>query len=82
MSKVIDEHISVHVSDSSVLSAFIWRKRFYRVSSILCCWCEPAAWWNNEPVCFILRVSARRGVTGIYELARLGADWFMHRVVD
>lgn len=82
MPRVINEPITVYVSGSSVLSAFIWRRRLYRVVSLLCCWREPAEWWNREPVRFVFRISARRGVTGIYELARLGADWFMHRVVD
>ena len=80
--RVVDEPISVYINKKSVLSAFIWRKRFYRVSGVLCWWREPSAWWNQEPVRLLIRITARRSVTGIYELCRKGADWFMHRVID
>lgn len=82
MPRVIDEPIAVYISNSSALSAFIWRKRVYRVISVLCCWREPAEWWNREPVRFVFRIRARRRVSGIYELSRLDDDWFMYRVVD
>ena len=82
MPRVINEPIDVYINRSSMLSAFIWRKRIYRVIGVLCWWREPAEWWNLEPVRFVFRITACRGVTGIYELARLGADWFIQRIVD
>jgi hypothetical protein len=82
VSRIIDEPISVYINKKSVLSAFIWRKRFYRVSGVLCWWREPSDWWNQEPVRLLIRITAHRSVTGIYELCRKGADWFMHRVID
>jgi hypothetical protein len=82
VSRLIDEPITVHIKESDCPAAFIWRRRLYRVMSVLCCWREPAAWWRSQPVSLVFRISARRGVTGIYELARRGADWFLHRIVD
>jgi hypothetical protein len=82
VTRIIDEPIAVHINRDSVLSAFIWRKRYYRVTGVLCCWREPMAWWNRKPLRFLVRVTAFRRVAGIYELCRQGTEWFMHRVID
>ena len=82
MSKLIGEAIKVHQDKDSKITAFIWRKRLYRVVDILDCWREPCEWWNGESVRLFFRVNARNSSTGTYELCKLGEDWFLSRVLD
>lgn len=81
MAKIIGESIKVHQRDAAI-TAFIWRKRLYRVSEITGWWREPAEWWHGKPVRFFIRVNARNSSAGTYELYRLGEEWFLHRVLD
>ena len=82
MSKIIGEPIKVHQKKDSMLTAFIWRKRLYRVIDVLNWWREPAEWWNGKAMRLFLRVTARNSSTGTYELYRLGEAWFLSRVLD
>ena len=82
MSKLIDEPIRVHQNKDSMITAFIWRRRLYRVLEVLDWWREPSEWWNEKAVRLFFRVNARHSSTGIYELCNLGKDWFLSRVLD
>jgi hypothetical protein len=54
MSKFIGEPVKVHVRErDSVLTAFIWRKRLYRVNQVLGWWREPDEWWHGKAVRFL-----------------------------
>ena len=79
VSRLFNEPITVHAVNSFAPSAFIWRRRSYRVSDILSWWREPGEWWNGQPVRIMLRVCANGG---IYELARIESSWFLNRVLD
>ncbi|MFC1874166.1 DUF6504 family protein [Chloroflexota bacterium] len=82
MSKLIGEPVKVHQNKDSMITAFIWRKRLYRVLEILGWWREPDDWWNGKDMRFFVRVNARNSSTGTYELYRLGKAWFLSRVLD
>jgi hypothetical protein len=82
MSKLIGEPIKVHRKDDSTITAFIWRKRLYRVVEVINWWREPADWWNGKAMRFFVRVNAKNSTTGTYELYRLGESWFLSRVLD
>jgi len=82
VSRQIDEPITVHISRESVPTAFIWRRRLYRVVEILSWWREAAEWWNGEQVRVLIRVTAERRGAGTYELCRSDSAWFLHRVLD
>jgi len=82
VSRRIDEPITVHVSRESVPTAFIWRRRLYRVVEILSWWREASEWWNGEQVRILIRVTAERQGTGIYELCKSDSIWFLRRVLD
>lgn len=82
MSRYIDEPITVHVNHEMRPTAFIWRKRLYRVSGILAWWREAADWWNGEPVKMLIRVTAECRGAGTFELCRHGADWSLRRLLD
>jgi hypothetical protein len=82
MSKIIGEPVKVHAKEESVITAFIWRKRLYRVKEVIGWWREPDAWWNGKAARFFVRVTATNSGTGTYELYRLGKEWFLHRVLD
>ena len=82
MAKLIGEPVRVHISKDSMLSAFIWRKRLYRVVEVLSWWREPAEWWNGKAMRFFVRVNAQNSSVGTYELYRLGKGWFLSRVLD
>jgi hypothetical protein len=82
VSKYIDEPITVHVSKEFKPTAFIWRKRLYRVGEILSWWREPSAWWSGESVRILIRVSAECKSSGIYELCKSDSDWSLHRILD
>jgi len=82
MSKLINEPVNVHVKEKEpMVTAFIWRKRLYRVSRVLSWWREPAEWWCGQDIRFFVRVEAKGG-GGVYELCRLGEQWFLNRIVD
>ena len=82
MSKLIDEPIKVHKKKDSTITAFIWRKRIYRVLEVIHWWREPSKWWNEEAIRHFVRVTAKNSRTGIYELYKLGEEWFLSRVLD
>jgi hypothetical protein len=82
MAKLIGEPIKAHTGKDSVLTAFIWRKRLYRVVEVLSWWREPSEWWNGKAMRFFVRVNAKNSSTGTYELYQLGESWFIHRVLD
>jgi hypothetical protein len=82
VSKLINEPITVHINKSSVPTAFIWRRRHYKVSEVLSSWWEPSRWWDGEPTRFLMRVTATNRDTGIYELCKRNGSWFLDRVLD
>lgn len=82
MSKLISEPIRVFIDKDFKPAAFIWRRRLYRVLDILSSWWEPSDWWEGKPESFMLRVSATRGIPGVYELRKTGTVWFLYRVLD
>ena len=82
MSKLIGEPIKVHMEEGSSITAFIWRKRLYRVNEIISWWREPAEWWNGKAMRLFVRVTATNSSTGAYELYKLGEAWFLSRVLD
>lgn len=82
MSKLIDEPIRVHQNKPTTVTAFIWRKRLYRVVEILNWWRETAKWWDNELISYFIRVNAKNTSIGTYELRKTGNEWFLHRVLD
>jgi hypothetical protein len=82
VSKFIDEPITVHVSKEFKPTAFIWRKRLYRVIDVLYWWREPAEWWNGEPVRLLIRVSAECRSQGTYELRKSDSGWYLYRMLD
>jgi hypothetical protein len=80
--KLIGEPIKVHPREGSLVTAFIWRKRLYRVDEIVSWWREPSDWWNGNTMRFFIRVVATNTSTGAYELYRMGDSWFLSRVLD
>jgi len=82
VTRLINEPITVHVSRELRPTAFIWRKRLYRVIDILYWWHEPAEWWSGEKVSLLIRVSAECRYPGIYELRRSSTGWFLDRMLD
>ncbi len=82
VTRFIDEPITVHVSKEFKPTAFIWRKRLYRVIDILYWWREPAEWWNGEAVSLLIRVNAECRSQGTYELRRGSSGWYLHRMLD
>jgi hypothetical protein len=83
MSKLIGEPIKVHFREKeSVMTAFIWRKRLYKVVEVLGWWREPDEWWNGKAMRLFVRVNAQNSNVGTYELYRLGEQWFLSRVLD
>jgi hypothetical protein len=82
VSKSTMEPVTVYINRNSKMLAFIWRRRLYRIKSILCWWREPAEWWNSDPIRLMVRVTAGKNPSGIYELCQSGKDWFMHRIID
>jgi len=65
-----------------MITAFIWRKRLYRVFEVVGWWREPTEWWNGRAMRLFIRVNARNLSTGTYELYELGGQWFLSRVLD
>ena len=82
MSKLIDEPVKVHQSNGSIITAFIWRKRLYRVLDVVGWWREPSDWWNGKSMRLFVRVNAQNSSAGTYELYKLGEQWFLSRVLD
>jgi len=82
VSKLIGESIKVHQNKGSTITAFIWRKRFYRVLEVIGWWRDPSEWWNGKAIRFFVRVNAKNSSIGTYELCKLGKEWFLHRVLD
>jgi hypothetical protein len=82
MSKLIGEPVRVHTDKDSVPTAFIWRRRVYRVLEVLGWWREPADWWHDKAPRFFVRVTASSASAGTYELCQLGDSWFLQRVLD
>ncbi len=82
MSRYIDEPITVHISKEFKPTAFIWRKRLYRVIEILSWWREASDWWDGEPVRMLIRVTAECRGPATFELCRHGADWSLRRLLD
>ena len=81
MAKLIGEPVKVNRKDS-MITAFIWRKRLYRVDEVVNWWREPPEWWSGKAVRFFIRVNATNSSTGTFELYELGEEWFLHRVLD
>ena len=82
MSKLIGETIKVRQNRNSAVTAFIWRKRFYRIEEVLGWWREPADWWMGKTMPLFVRVNARNTSPGTYELCKLGDEWLLNRVLD
>jgi hypothetical protein len=82
MSKLIDEPVKAYQDDSSRITAFIWRRRLYRVLDVIGWWREPSEWRNGGSVRLFIRVNAQNSSTGAYELYKLGEQWFLSRVLD
>ena len=82
MSKLIDEPVRVHQDKNSMITAFIWRKRLYRVVEVIRWWREPSDWWSGQPVRLYIRVNARNSSTGTHELYKTGEAWFLSRLLD
>lgn len=82
MSKLIGEPVKVHQNKESMITAFIWRKRLYRVLEVIGWWREPSDWWNTKAMRLFIRVNAKNSSTGTYELYSLGEQWFLSRVLD
>ena len=82
MSKLIGEPVKVHQNKDSMITAFIWRKRLYKVEEVIGWWRESSEWWNGRAVRLFVRVNARNSSVGTYELYRLGEGWFLFRVLD
>jgi hypothetical protein len=82
VSRYIDEPIIIHINKESRPTAFIWRKRLYRVAEILAWWREPGEWWNGEPIRLFVRVSSGAQGTGTYEIYKKNSEWFIYSVLD
>jgi hypothetical protein len=82
MSKLIDEPVKVQQNNGSIITAFTWRKRLYRVLDVVGWWREPSEWWNGKTMRLFIRVNAQNSITGTYELYKLEGQWFLSRVLD
>jgi len=82
VSRLINEPITVHLGEDSLPTAFIWRRRLYRVINVLSWWREPSGWWHDEPVRFSIRVTASHKTEGLYELSRSNSHWLLERLLD
>jgi len=82
MSKLIGEPVRVHQNKDSMVTAFIWRRRLYRVIDVIGWWREPCEWWSGKEMRLFFRVNARNSSTGTYELYKLDEQWFLSRVLD
>jgi hypothetical protein len=82
VSKQIGEPVKAHADNDSMDAVFIWRRRLYRVSEVLGCWREPSEWWDGKAARSFVRENARNSNEGVYELYRLGEQWFLSRLLD
>ena len=84
MVKLIGEPVKIHEDKDSIMTAFIWKKRLYRVLEVLGWWREPSEWWKGTAMRFFVRVNAKSSGTdsGTYELYKLGEQWFLSRIID
>ncbi|MFC1899533.1 DUF6504 family protein [Chloroflexota bacterium] len=82
MTKLINEPIRVHQNKDSMITAFIWRKRLYKVLEVLGWWRDPSEWWQSKAMPFFIRVNAQNSSVGTYELYKLGEQWFLSRMLD
>jgi hypothetical protein len=82
MSKLINEPITVHLIKDLQITAFIWRKRLYRVTEAFDWWREPSEWWEGDAIPLFIRVNAKNASIGTYELCKLDDKWFLSRVLD
>ena len=82
MSRLIGEPVKVYKNNNSIITAFIWRKRLYRVLNVVGWWREPSQWWNGKAIRLFIRVNAQNSSIGTYELYRFGEEWFLSRVLD
>ncbi|MFC1906368.1 DUF6504 family protein [Chloroflexota bacterium] len=82
MSKLIGEPIKVHQGKDAIITAFIWRKRLYKVLEVVGWWREPSEWWNGKAMRFFVLVNAQNSSIGTYELYQLGKEWFLSKVLD
>lgn len=82
MSKLIGESIKVHPDEGSMITAFIWRRRLYRIDEVVSWWREPSQWWNGKAMRVFVRVNAMNSSMGTYELYKLDDEWFLHKVLD
>jgi hypothetical protein len=82
VSKLIGEPVKIRRDSNSIITAFTWRRRLYRILEYTGWWREPSDWWNGRAVRLFVRVNARNSTTGTYELYRLGEEWFLSRVLD
>ncbi|MFC1916300.1 DUF6504 family protein, partial [Chloroflexota bacterium] len=82
VSKLIGEPIKVHQAKDSMVTAFIWRKRLYKVHEVISWWREPADWWIGKATRLFVRVNATNSSMGTYELYKMGEEWFLSRVLD
>ncbi len=72
MAKLIGEPIRTHTGRDTLPTAFILRKRPYRVVEVLGWWQGPDDWWDEKPVRFSVRINARKSSEGTQELCQLG----------
>ena len=82
LSKLINEPIIAHVSRLNILTAFIWRKKLYRVLEIIGWWREPGKWWDNEGIRYYLRANAKNTSAGTYGLCKISDELLLHRVQE
>ena len=81
MSKLIGEPVKVHQNKDSMITAFIWRRRLYKVVEVLGWWREPSEWPNGKAIRLFARVNAMNLSTSTYELYKPGEEWFLHKVL-
>ena len=82
MTRLINEAITVHQNKDSSPTAFIWRKRLYKVTKVFDWWREPAEWWEGESIPLFVRLNARHASIGTYELCKLEDRWLLSRILD
>jgi hypothetical protein len=79
---LINESITVHEDKDLKPTAFIWRKRLYRITGILNWWREPCKWWDGQRISLVIRVIATNRTAGNYTLRKVGKGWYMYQVLD
>ncbi|MFC1998753.1 DUF6504 family protein [Chloroflexota bacterium] len=82
MTKLINEPITIHQNKGSNPTAFVWRKRLYRVIEVFDWWREPVEWWDGRSIPLFVRVNAKNASTGTYELCKTDDNWLLSRILD